>query len=407
MPMQPDPRPAHEPPDFVIEGLRGLAALMVVAAHYLPHFFGIGSFGYTGVDLFFVLSGFLIGTQVLTPLAQGRRLSLRDFYLRRAFRILPAYAAVLALYLAWPGFREAPGMEPAWKFLAFVVNLSIDYGQRAAFSHAWSLCVEEHFYAAFPMLCLWLVPRVSRRGFGTMCLLIVLAGVALRTAIWLHASAADPGMARNWFVEDLYYPTWNRLDGLLFGVVLAAWKAFDPAAWQRARRHADRVALAGILLMGLAFTLFQDRVGLLGNAVGWPVLSAALALLVFAGAGRDNRLGRIELPLVGGLAAISYSLYLVHKAVYHVVHVQWGGQLEGQGVVAFAVYGLTAVAAGGALHLAVERPFLRWRRRWVGWDSDCTAVHTGTVPPPSTRSTVHHSAIDATTSDAGCTTQRR
>ena len=99
-------------------------------------------YGWMGVDLFFVLSGFLIGGQLLRPLARGEAPSLRDFYLKRAFRILPAFWVVLAVYLLWAGFREAPGMEPWWKFALFFVNLDIDYANNAAFSHAWSLCVE-------------------------------------------------------------------------------------------------------------------------------------------------------------------------------------------------------------------------------------------------------------------------
>jgi peptidoglycan/LPS O-acetylase OafA/YrhL len=74
------------------------------------------------LDLFFVLSGYLIGGQLLRPLANGAKPSLGDFYLKRAFRILPAFWEVLAVYLLWPGFREAPGMESWWKFALFVVN---------------------------------------------------------------------------------------------------------------------------------------------------------------------------------------------------------------------------------------------------------------------------------------------
>ena len=188
-------------------------------------------YGWMGVDLFFVLSGYLIGSQVLKPLADGRRFSFREFYLRRAFRILPAFWAVLAVYLLWPGFREAPGMEPWWKFVGFFLNLSIDYGRNAAFSHAWSLCVEEHFYLVFPLLAWLLAKRPSVAGFVALCAAIVIGGIVLRTSLWLHFDALQP--ARNWFVEDIYYPTWNRLDGLLAGVILAVWKTYRPGSWAR------------------------------------------------------------------------------------------------------------------------------------------------------------------------------
>lgn len=352
--------------------LRSIAIVWVMCFHSFllgglgPDWAWLSRYGWMGVDLFFVLSGFLIGTQVLAPLARGEGLSFTDFYLRRAFRILPAFVAVLALYLAWPGVRESPGMEPWWKFLSFTLNLSIDYGRNTAFSHAWSLCVEEHFYWVFPLMAVALHRRLSVRGFLVFCAAVVAAGVALRAGAWWHGMQVDPGMdRRNWFVEDLYYPSWNRLDGLLCGVALATWKTFRPEAWARARRHADLALLAGAAVMALAFWLFRDRVGLLGNTLGWPVLSFGLGLLVFAGAGRDGLLGRLDVPMAGWLAAISYSLYLVHKAVYHVVQQAVGPALEGRGLVAAAVYGGASILAGAALYYAVERPGLRLRSRWV------------------------------------------
>lgn len=318
-------------------------------------------YGWMGVDLFFVLSGYLIGGQLLRPLANGATPSLRDFYLKRAFRILPAFWAVLAVYMLWPGFREAPGMEPWWKFALFVVNLDIDYATNAAFSHAWSLCVEEHFYLLFPALALLLSRKPSAMKFWSVCVAVLLGGIALRSGIWLHDDATQP--SRPWFVEDLYYPTWNRLDGLLLGVMLAAWQAYRPGSWARAARHANLFALAGVAVMVLAFWLFRDRVGLLGNSVGWPVLSLGLALLVFAGAQPHGLLGGRAIPGAAWIAAISYSLYLVHKPMYGLVQVHWGAVLDGRGVGAWLVYGLASIAAAVLLHYGVERPGLRLRGR--------------------------------------------
>lgn len=338
-----------------------------------PDWSWLSRYGWMGVDLFFVLSGFLIGTQVLVPLAQGQRLALADFYWRRAFRILPAYWTVLAIYTMWPASREAGGMEAPWKFLAFVTNLSIDYSRNASFSHAWSLCVEEHFYWFFPLLCIVLSPRLNTRRFLLLCMALMVGGIALRAGIWLHNARLDPELSRNWFVEDIYYPSWNRLDGLLCGVMLASWKAFHPQGWLQARRHANAGLIGGLILLGLAVILFQDRVGLSGNAIGWPVLSAAFALLVFAGAGRDSLIGRAKLPLAGWLAAISYSLYLVHKSIYHLVQTHWGTQLAKLGFVALFAYAGAAILAGALLHYAIERPFLQLRHR-------CVRKSPGTLP---------------------------
>ncbi|MEQ1513489.1 MAG: acyltransferase [Lysobacteraceae bacterium] len=321
----------------------------------------LSRYGWMGVDLFFVLSGLLIGSQVLKPLADGGRFSFRDFYTRRAFRILPAFFAVLALYLLWPGFREAPGMEPWWKFAGFFMNLSIDYTNHAAFSHAWSLCVEEHFYLLFPLLALALLRRPSARVFVAVCVFIVAMGIALRTGTWLHFDTL--GSDRNWFVENIYYPTWNRLDGLLAGVILAVWKTYRPQSWARMATRANLVLVLGLATMALSFWLFRERAGLLGNSVGWPVLSLGLAMLVFAGAQADSWIGRRALPGAGWLAAVSFSLYLVHKPIYGLVQAHLGEVLEGRGYTAFAVYGIASLLGAALLHYSVERPGLRMRQR--------------------------------------------
>ncbi|MBN8488045.1 MAG: acyltransferase [Burkholderiales bacterium] len=319
--------------------------------------------GWMGVDLFFVLSGYLIGGQVRAVLVRGERLSLTGFYRRRAWRILPAYLATLLLYLLWPGWREAPGLEPAWKFLSFTVNLSIDYSVNQAFSHAWSLCVEEHFYALFPLIALGLWRWGSARSAWALGLGLLLGGMVLRAALFQHGTATDPDLTRNWFLEDLYYPSWCRLDGLLCGVALAAVQQCRPVWWQRARRWADLAALGGAAGLGVAFWVLQERVSLLGVSLGWPLLSVALAALVFAGAGRDSLIGRWRVPGAGALAAVSYSLYLVHKPAYHLVQWHWGTALQGRGLLAFSVYGAAALVAGAAMYALVERPALRWRDR--------------------------------------------
>jgi peptidoglycan/LPS O-acetylase OafA/YrhL len=329
----------------------------------------LSDYGWMGVDLFFVLSGYLIGSQLLKPLSQGQPVSFGAFYLRRAFRILPAFLVVLALYFGVPAFRERPGIQPLWQFLTFTVNFLIDYQHNQAFSHAWSLCVEEHFYWLFPLLAWWLSRRPSMAKFIGVCATVVVLGMAARTWVWLYDMAPaigmdGPGRSFNQrFVEDLYYPTYTRLDGLLAGVVLATIKAFRPVLWSRLQSLANVLMLAGLVVVGCAIGLFRDRTGFIPSVFGYPLLSAGLALLVLAGAGTRSWIGKRHVPGAGGIALISYSLYLVHKPVYHMVQSAFGTQLQGQGTIAFLAYAAAAVLAGALLHYAVERPFLRLRER--------------------------------------------
>ncbi|MBW8823511.1 MAG: acyltransferase [Xanthomonadales bacterium] len=347
--------------------LRAIAILWVM----LFHSFIVGGLGddwswlskcgWMGVDIFFVLSGYLIGGQVLQRLRDHGRLGFGDFYLRRALRILPAFWLVLAIYALFPSWREVEGMEPWWKFAAFIYNLDVDYSAHAAFSHAWSLCVEEHFYLVFPLLAMWLFRRNSMLLTIALIAFVLLGGIALRSAIWLHDDALKPD--RNWFIEDLYYPTWCRLDGLLVGVALAAMNVFRPQWWKHLRRHADFALLTGLVGVVASFWLHAQRGGLLANSIGWSVLSISFGFLVFAAAERDGWIGRRHVPGASWIAAISYSLYLSHKLVMHGVESAIDGRVHG--IVAFALYAIAILAAGAMLHYAVERPGLRLRERML------------------------------------------
>ena len=214
-----DPRFATRPRRPGLDLLRAAAIVLVVCYHAgnfgltLPH--DAQRFGWIGVDLFFVLSGYLIGGQLLAPLARGGRLDLRRFFWRRALRILPAYLVVLAVYVAFPSWREWPHLPPAWKFLCFVQNIDLHGG--TAFSHAWSLCVEAQFYTVLPFLFLLFV---RRRGAGIVTAASALfAGLVLRAALgYAHPAADGDGVSGRAFQNLIYYPTWARLDPLVLGV---------------------------------------------------------------------------------------------------------------------------------------------------------------------------------------------
>jgi len=320
--------------------------------------------GWMGVDLFFVLSGYLIGAQLLAPLHRGEPLRWGEFYRRRALRILPAFLVVLGVYVAWPAAREAPGLAPAWQFLTFTLNLVIDYQHAPAFSHAWSLCVEEQFYLLFPWLAWWLMRRPSLRRAVVVGLGVVAFGMAVRGYVWLTAMAPvrdEPGPAFGLrFVEGIYYPTWARLDGLLAGVALAALRVAGPQVWARWQGRALVVLGVGMALFGAAVWLFRERLGFWPSVLGYPLLSLALAAIGLAASRLPTRWA---LPGAGWLARISYSLYLSHKLALHAVATWWVEPWQLHGWAAFALYALGVLALGAALHYAVERPFLRWRDR--------------------------------------------
>lgn len=350
--------------------LRALAIVWVMLFHsYIvggvgEHFAWLANYGWMGVDLFFVLSGYLIGYQLLAPLARGEPLAWRDFYRRRAFRILPAFFVVLAVYVAFPSLREASGLQPAWQFLSFTLNLLIDYQHNKAFSHAWSLCVEEHFYLLFPWLAFWMTRRPSMRRTVALGLVVVAFGMAVRGYVWLHDMAPvryqdGPAFGLR-FVEGIYYPTWARLDGLLAGVALAALRVSRPDWWKRMQLCSGVLLVTGLATFVLALWLFRDRTGFWPSVLGYPLLSFALVLCVASATAWP---ARWSLPGVGWLARISYSLYLSHKLALHAVATWMVQPWQLHGWLAFVFYAIGVLAVGAVLHYSVERPFLEWRER--------------------------------------------
>src|SRR5215470_2142760 len=229
--------------------LRALAIIVVVIYHAALFGFKLPGrfdrFGWIGVDLFFVLSGYLIGGQLLAPLARDQRINLGRFFARRALRIMPAYFAVLVIYFLLPSWREYPEMsQPLWKFLLSIQNVALHGG--TAFSHAWSLAVEDQFYLALPFLLLFLFRR-PRLAIIVPCL-IVLGGLLLR-AFLASQNATDTGISFRGFQAWIYYPTWTRLDPLVFGVVIAAVEKFRPRLWQRLTRSAIWLWLPALALI--------------------------------------------------------------------------------------------------------------------------------------------------------------
>src|SRR5438477_4306912 len=124
-----DPRFRNRERQPGLDLLRALAIIVVVIYHAALFGFKlpgrVDRFGWIGVDLFFVLSGYLIGGQLLAPIARGQPINLRHFFARRALRILPAYFVILAIYFLLPWWREYPVISPFWKFVFSVQNIGL------------------------------------------------------------------------------------------------------------------------------------------------------------------------------------------------------------------------------------------------------------------------------------------
>jgi peptidoglycan/LPS O-acetylase OafA/YrhL len=337
-------------------------------------------FGWMGVDLFFVLSGFLIASQLLRPWARGSRPDYRRFFARRLLRTLPAYAAILLVYFLLPGLREFPDIQPLWQFATFTENLVFEPSGPKAFSHVWSLCVEEQFYLVFPAVVALLAMRPSRRKAVAVLAFLLLLGVGIRSYLWLAEVAKTPYSAfatPDWrpYMRLIYYPTWSRLDGLLAGIAIAAVKIFRPARWKRLTARPDLLLALGLAGMATAMLLFQRQIAsLIPSAIGFPLLSASIALVVAAASTDRAIVGRYRIPGAATLATGAYSLYLSQKIAYHAAGA-WLAPLAGAtGYARLALAFAAALLAGALLYWLVERPGLRLRDRLEGQSRSSIAV---------------------------------
>ena len=355
-----------------LDHLRAFAILYVFLSHYplfakQPLVTALGAQGWSGVDLFFVLSGYLIGSQVLARHAAGRPMGAPEFYGKRLLRTLPPYVVVLAIYYSWPAFTERGALPPLWKFLTFTQNLSMVLWSRTAFSHAWSLCVEEHFYLVFP-LCCWLLLRPNRMRSGAWVIGgLFLAGAALRAFLWQTAvaPAADEGAYRIAWYRLIYYPTWSRLDGLLVGVGLAAFAVYRPAALAKVHQRAVGLLVFGLAALAAAHWLCEDQATLEATVLGFPLYSLGYGALVLSALSPSGPLERHDSRLTRFIAATSYSLYLTHKSIVKMTLRALEGHLDREGLPAFFVCLAAALLVGAVLHHAVERPALLLRDRWL------------------------------------------
>jgi len=374
------PLPKTAPRAHGLDTLRALAIVSVVAYHAsgfhdeatFPAFlFPVAQMGWMGVDLFFVLSGYLIGTQFLRPYRLGLRPGLWPFYRNRLFRILPAFTAVLILYLAVPAWRGTRSLPPLWELLTFTQNLFVDRIQNSAFSHVWSLCVEEHFYLFFPLLVLALMRKRSMRLTVAILAGLVVSGILIRSYLLFHflqPLAAAGGRFGIAFTERIYYPTYTHLDGLLAGVTLALVRTFRPVLWTGLARRGHTLFFAGASLVALAVYLTKDfwdsvtGVAAIGTMIGFPVLSIGFGLLV-ASAVSSNGWLRFRIPGAKLVATLAYSLYLTHKELIHLVDLWFPSIAEGHMAAWLAAYVLCCLLVASALYLCVERPFLILRDR--------------------------------------------
>ncbi|WP_321282186.1 acyltransferase [Marinifilum fragile] len=354
-----------------LDHLRAIAIILVMIFHYgrgIPDWLEpIKRIGWTGVDLFFVLSGYLIGFQLLKEFKGSSKINLKRFYMKRLFRIVPAYLAILVLYYSLGSLREGSGLPPLWKFLTFTQNYGLDSQTQKSFSHAWSLCVEEQFYLLMPIsIILFFQTRLQKLAPYLMLALIGI-GILLRIYNWNEfvQPFIENGSRRlmvQGLLEKVYYPSHNRMDGLIVGVLIASIFNFKPDCQTFLSKYGNLSLLLGLVLFLLAYQICESILSFEAMVYGLPLISLAYGFIVMGAISPTSILYKLKSRFTFVMATLSYAIYLSHKQVYHFVKVlvtDIDNEFIQQNV--FWICLILAVIGGLILHLFIEKPFLRLR----------------------------------------------
>ena len=331
-----------------IEGLRALAVVAVLLYHFgVPGFDG----GYVGVDVFFVVSGFLITSLLVNERVSTGRVSLREFYARRVRRLLPISAVVLVatavVSAVWLDVtRHDPLVDEIVAAALFGANLlfadrGTDYLASSLppspVQHYWSLSVEEQFYAVWPLL---VVAATVGAQFVRRRLTAVLSAVVVAS---FAASVMLTSSSPSWSYFGLHTRAWELAIGALLAVV-------TPRLGDSARRSLGSLGLFAIAVSVVTFGSVQQFPG---YAAALPVLGT-VAVLAAGEVGGSGRL--LSQPLLQWIGARSYSLYLWHWPILIVAESYVGDALPWTGILAVA---LLTVGVSQIGYVTIENPVRR------------------------------------------------
>ena len=296
-----------------LDGLRGVAVLFVMLHHSAK-----APGGFVGVDIFFVLSGFLITAVLMQEWAQTGSVRLRDFYARRALRLFPALFLLLAFFVAAPrffGIAEEHRWDRLLPPLFYYANwaLAFQWVQLGVLSPTWSLSIEEQFYLLWPALLVLLLVFRARRSLILGVVLFGIAAAVIERAVMWHVLGPSAWPRIFWGLD-------TRMDALLLGCLiglLAAW-GWLPKGGPLLRVANGAAAPALALLAILAYTAPPPTSGALHNGVGLSAsLAAAVLIMALVTSPPKGVLAILEAPAICWVGRISYGLYLWHVPIFH------------------------------------------------------------------------------------------
>ncbi len=322
-------------------------------------------YGWTGVDLFFVLSGVLIGGLLFAEVQQHGKLEVGRFLLRRGLRIWPSYYLLLLYLFVSTAVDPQRGLRGAWES-CWPALANIQNFFTAPRDHLWSLAVEEHFYALLPLFLLWAIrkgdAKSSIRAIPIAAAVVCGGSIALRT--WLVATGRAHGR----------YPTYMCLDALFFGVYLAYLRAYWPMALAAITRRKWTLPLGFLLIApaGLPYPMLLYTIGYTSIYLGYALILLHVVHTRIGDGWLGRLLGSPPARAVGFIGMSSYSIYLWHQDAGWLAFraARWltsvaDLRVELRWLLSALAFGLAGVVSGVVMDKLFEQPIQRLRAKLV------------------------------------------
>ncbi len=356
-----------------LDHLRAIAVSSVFFFHYFIYTNGqpqwlpkLANFGWTGVDLFFVLSGFLISSQLFQQIKEGKKISFKIFFLKRFLRIVPVFWTVTGIYFIVPFFHETETLSPLWRYLTFTQNLGLDMKTNGTFSHAWSLCVEEHFYLFLPLILIFLQSSNLVRKSYWLLIALFIGGFFIRAYTYTHfyiPKSTDGDSWMYWY-KYVYCPTYNRLDGLLAGVSIAAVYQFLPHTWNSVSKYGNLSLFVSLIVVYAASVLCKNPQTYYASILGFPLIALGYGLMVVGAISPNSFLYKWNSKITSFIATLSYVIYLIHKAAIHATY-QLLHQYNINSNLMLLIATIGCIFGAFLLNRTIEKPFMRLRDRII------------------------------------------
>lgn len=333
-----------------IDFLRGIAILLVLPFHGLEEGL-LNKMGWIGVDLFFVLSGFLVSSLIIREYQQNDKVNIKRFLIRRGLKIYPAFyffiaVSILAKYIISKEFY------PLEKIFSEIFYLQ-SYLPRI-WGHTWSLAVEEHFYFSLALVSFLIIKKdwMGKKDFIISSLVgLLFFCFFMRFQLVMNSENESIGI----------FATHLRMDGIIVGI-LGAYLYYFTKFFQFFKKHLVKFTLLSFVLISPPFifkggSFYMNIIGLSSMNLGFGLIIYLALTKSFFNKILDFKIAKLSFDFIGFIGIHSYSIYLWHLLVFAILS-RISSNLP------FLLYMLTSIFIGIVLSLLIEKPFLRIRNKY-------------------------------------------